>query len=87
MKNATQSPSVIKTLVTIKANLQNQSLTELNRLLLKIERSLGSSGFTNVSGSTLIWQIYTDKHDRAFWDTIALGNDLEVYVQQIDRIW
>jgi len=87
MKKNTQSPSVIKTLITVKANLQNQPLTDLNRLLLKIERAMGSVGFTTVAGNTLIWQIYADSYDSDFWSTISLGNDLEVYVQQIDRVW
>jgi len=87
MQKPTQSPLVMKTLITLKANLLKQPLTDLNRLLQKIERSLGSVGFTTVSDNTLIWQIYADNYDKNLWDTVSLGNEVEVYVQQIDRIW
>jgi hypothetical protein len=74
-------------LVTLKANLLGQSLTELNRLLLKIERSVGSVGFSNIAGNTLIWQIYVDNFDQEFWSKVSKGNGLELYTQELDRYW
>jgi len=86
-KNSPGRSTVQKTLVTLKANLQGQSLTELNRLLLMIERSVGSVGFSVVSGNIMIWQIYVDNFDKDFWNTISKGNDFELYTQQLDRYW
>jgi hypothetical protein len=71
----------------LKADLSKQSLTELNKLLLKIERQLGTVGFTSTANNTLLWQAYVDSFDEEFWSRISHGNDLELYSQRVDRYW
>lgn len=79
--------TVQKIIVTLKADLSKQSLTELNKLLRTLERSLGTIGFTSTANSMLIWQVYVDKFDEEFWSRISHGNDLELYSQRVDRYW
>jgi hypothetical protein len=52
-----------------------------------IERSVNAVGFSNVSGNTLIWQVYVDNFDPEFWSKISKGNGFELYTQQLDRYW
>jgi hypothetical protein len=74
-------------LITLKADLTKQSLTELNKLLRTFERHVGAVGFTSTANNTLIWQVYVDSFDQDFWNRASQGNDLELYFQQLDRYW
>lgn len=48
---------------------------------------MGAVGFSAISGSTMVWQVYVDAFDHDFWDKLAEGNDFELYTQELDRYW
>jgi len=87
MSFTTPRSTIQKVLITLKADLSRQSLTELNKLLRTIELKVGSVGFTTTANNMLIWQAYVDNFDEDFWGKISHGNDLELYSQRLDRYW
>lgn len=87
MSFTTPRSTVQKVLITLKADLKKQSLTELKKLLLVFERHVGAVGFVSIANDILIWQVYVDHFDQDFWNRASQGNDLELYSQKLDRYW
>lgn len=79
--------AVNKWLVTLKIDVSRWNMTALQALLRGIERHHGAIGFSAMAGNEMIWQLYVNTMDRPYWERVCNGNEFELYVQQLDRIW
>lgn len=87
MKSTQFRSAVNKTLVTLKIDVSRWNMTALQALLRGIERHHGGVGFSAMSGNHMTWQLYIDSFDPVYWERVCIGNEFELYTQELNRVW
>lgn len=87
MKPTQFRSAVNKTLVTLKIDVSRWNMTALQALLRGIERHHGGVGFSAMAGNHMTWQLYIDSFDPVYWERVCIGNEFELYTQELNRVW